>query len=105
MSLKGLAMTFERGKGAEFLYGISNLLERPGISLEEIIKGLSASFPAALQYPEVTCGGSRWMTGVKTKTQGDNRKLASDIIVNDETGNAGSLLQRNRPQSHEGLSQ
>ena len=95
----------ERVKELNFLYGISNLLERPGISLEEIIKGTLRILPAALQYPEVTCGRITLDDQVfKTKDFKETTwKLASDIIVNDE--NMGTLevfYREGRPQSHEG---
>ena len=95
----------ERVKELNFLYGISNLLERPGISLEEIIKGTLRILPAALQYPEVTCGRITLDDQVfKTKDFKETTwKLASDIIVNDE--NMGTLevfYKEDRPQSHEG---
>ena len=95
----------ERVKELNFLYGISNLLERPGISLEEIIKGTLRILPAALQYPEVTCGRITLDDQVfKTKDFKETTwKLVSDILVNDQ--NMGTLevfYKEERPPSHEG---
>jgi two-component system, NtrC family, response regulator HydG len=95
----------ERVKELDCLYGISNLLERPGISLEEIIKGTLHLLPAAWQYPEVTCGRITLDGRVFTtkKFEDTTWKLASDIVVNDE--NMGILevfYKEERPQSHEG---
>ena len=75
----------ERVKELNFLYGISNLLERPGISLEEIMKGTLKILPAAWQYPEVTCGRITLDQEVfKTKDFRETPwKLVSDILVND----------------------
>jgi PAS domain S-box-containing protein len=92
-------------KELDCLYGISNLLERPGISLEEIIKGTLHLLPAAWQYPEVTCGRITLDGRVFTtkKFEDTTWKLASDIVVNDE--NMGILevfYKEERPQSHEG---
>ena len=95
----------ERVKELNFLYGISNLLERPGISLEEIMKGTLKILPAAWQYPEVTCGRITLDQEVfKTKDFKETPwKLVSDIVVNDE--NMGTLevfYKEERPPSHEG---
>ena len=95
----------ERVKELDFLYGISNLLERPGISLEEIIKGTLSILPAAWQYPEVTCGRITLDDRTfRTKNFKETTwKLSSDIVVNDE--NMGILevfYKEERPQSHEG---
>jgi signal transduction histidine kinase len=44
----------ERVKELNCLYGISRLIERPGIALEEILQGTADLLPAAWQYPEIT---------------------------------------------------
>jgi PAS domain S-box-containing protein len=95
----------ERVKELDCLYGISNLLETPGISLEEIIKGTLKILPAALQYPEVTCGRISLDSRIfRTKNfQETIWKLVSDIVVNHE--NMGTLevfYKEERPQSFEG---
>lgn len=45
----------ERVKELQCLYAISELLERPGISMEEILQGTVDVIPPAWQYPETTC--------------------------------------------------
>ena len=45
----------ERVKELNCLHGISDLVEIPGISLEEILQGTVDLIPPAWQYPEVTC--------------------------------------------------
>ncbi len=45
----------ERVKELNCLWEISNLVERPDISLEEIIKGTVNLLPSAWQYPQITC--------------------------------------------------
>jgi PAS domain S-box-containing protein len=45
----------ERIKELNCLYLISNLVERPGISLEDILHGAANLIPAAWEYPEITC--------------------------------------------------
>jgi len=45
----------ERVKELNCLWEISNLVERPGISLEAIIKGTVNLLPSAWQYPQISC--------------------------------------------------
>jgi PAS domain S-box-containing protein len=45
----------ERVKELNCLYGISNLVEIPDISLEEIFQGVVDIIPSSWQYPEITC--------------------------------------------------
>jgi PAS domain S-box-containing protein len=45
----------ERLKELNCLYGLSKLVEKPNISLEEIYSGLVNLMPAAWQYPDITC--------------------------------------------------
>ncbi len=45
----------ERIKELKCLYGISDLVEKPGVSLEEILQETINLIPPALQYPEATC--------------------------------------------------
>ncbi len=44
----------ERVKELNCMYGISNLIETPNTSLEEIIQGIVDLIPSSWQYPEVT---------------------------------------------------
>jgi len=44
----------ERVKELDCLYGISQLVETPGISLDEILQGTAHLIPLAWQYPEIT---------------------------------------------------
>ena len=45
----------QRVKELNCLYGISHLVEKRGISLEEIIQGTVDLIPSGWQYPEITC--------------------------------------------------
>jgi PAS domain S-box-containing protein len=45
----------ERVKELDCLYGISALIEQPGISLEGILQGAVRLLPPAWRFPEVTC--------------------------------------------------
>ncbi|MCP4579336.1 MAG: PAS domain S-box protein, partial [Deltaproteobacteria bacterium] len=73
----------ERIKELNCLYSISNLVEKPGISLDEIIQGTVELIPPSLQYPEITC--SRFLLENKEfKTENfkeANWKQSSEIIV------------------------
>ena len=62
----------ERIKELNCLYGISNLVEQPGITLEEILQGTAELIPPSWHYPEMTCaqisyGGQKYISkGFKT---------------------------------------
>ena len=45
----------ERVKELNCLYGISDLVEKPGISLDEILKGVVDLIPPSWRYPEIAC--------------------------------------------------
>jgi len=45
----------ERVKELNCLYGISNLVDNPDISLEDIFQGIVDIIPPSWQYPEITC--------------------------------------------------
>ncbi len=45
----------ERVKDLSCLYAISKLIERPGVSFEEIARDTMALIPPGWQYPEITC--------------------------------------------------
>ena len=45
----------ERVKELQCLYGISDLVEKPGISLSEIMQGAAELMPPGWHYPDITC--------------------------------------------------
>jgi PAS domain S-box-containing protein len=45
----------ERVKELNCLYSLSHLVERPGVSLDEILQGTAALLPPAWQCPEIAC--------------------------------------------------
>ena len=45
----------ERIKELNCLYGLSRLVEQPGISLEEILQGMVELIPPGWHYPGITC--------------------------------------------------
>jgi signal transduction histidine kinase len=95
----------ERIKELNCLYGISRLVEKENISLNDILQGVVDLIPAAWQYPEVTCG----RIGLKNRqfTSPNFRKTAwkqvESIIVSGK--NVGSLevyYLQPMPNSYEG---
>ena len=95
----------DRAKELNCLYGISNLVQRPGISLEEILQGTVNLIPPAWQYPEITCarivlGGQEYLTERFRETAW---RQTSDIIVNGErTGAVEVCYLEEKPESDEG---
>ncbi len=45
----------ERVKELNCLYGISDLVEKPGVSLDAILQGVVDLIPPSWRYPEITC--------------------------------------------------
>jgi two-component system NtrC family sensor kinase len=76
----------ERVKEMTCLYGIAELASRPGISTEEVIRGIVELLPPAMQYPEITVGRID-VDGVAFATEDFEEtpyKLSAGIIVNAE---------------------
>lgn len=46
----------ERVKELTCLYGITKLVEQPGMTIEQILQGVAELLPPAWQYPEITAG-------------------------------------------------
>ncbi|MGD0116246.1 MAG: diguanylate cyclase [Dehalococcoidia bacterium] len=94
-----------RAKELNCLYGISNLVQRPDISLEEILQGTVDLIPPAWRYPEITCarialGGRQYLTESFRETVW---RQTGDIIVNGErTGVVEVCYLEERPESDEG---
>ena len=81
----------ERVKELQCLYAMSELLERPDISLEGILQGTVDVIPPAWQYPEITCARLYLDRQVFT-TRGFREgswKLSADIMM--RTERRGSL--------------
>ncbi len=95
----------ERVKELNCLYGISHLVEKRGISLEEIIKGTVDLIPSSWQYPEITCariilGDLKFKTNNFRKTEW---RQACDIIAHDElSGTVEVYYLEGKPACHEG---
>ncbi len=86
----------ERVKELDCLYSLSKLIEKPGISLEEIFQGTVNLIPDSWQYPDITCAkinidGREYQTN-KCKCPETEWKQKSDIILNGEK--VGALTVR-----------
>jgi len=95
----------ERVKELNCLYGISRLIERPGISLEELLRETVEVIPPAWQYPEVAC--ARIMLGEQEFRTGTFResiwRQTSDIIVlGQRMGRVEVWYLDERPERDEG---
>ena len=76
----------ERVKELNCLYGISNLVQKPGIALEEILQGTVDLIPPAWQYPDVTCARIT-LDGQEYRTKNFNEsawRQTADIVVDGE---------------------
>jgi diguanylate cyclase (GGDEF)-like protein len=95
----------ERAKELNCLYGISNLVQGPDISLEELLQGTVNLIPPSWQYPEIACarivlGGQEYLTDNFRETAW---RQTSDIIVNGErTGAVEVCYLEEKPESDEG---
>lgn len=50
----------ERVKELNCLYGISKLVDQPGVTPEDILQGTVNLIPVSWQYPDVTCARIQW---------------------------------------------
>ena len=95
----------ERIKELNCLYGISNLVEALGISLEEILEKTVRLIPAGWQYPDIACARIIF-DGREYKT--DNFKpsrwtQSADITLQGQkAGTVEVCYMEERPQSDEG---
>ncbi len=76
----------ERLKELNCLYAISSLIEKRGISLDEIFQGTLDLIPAGMQYPEITCAritldGEEFKTSKYEETK---CRQVADIIVHEK---------------------
>ena len=95
----------ERIKELNCLYGISNLVEKPDISLVEILQGLVYLIPPSWRYPEITCARII-LEDKEYKTENfkeTNWKQSSEILVH---GKRMGVLEvcylEERPENDEG---
>ena len=95
----------ERIKELSCLYGISNLVEKPGISLEEILQRTVDLIPPAWQYPEIT-GAQINLEHQTFKTKNYKETIwkqsAAIIGKNGRIGTLNICYLEERPKNEEG---
>jgi PAS domain S-box-containing protein len=95
----------ERTKELDCIYGITELLAKPGTSLQEIFQGIVELLPPAFQYPEITA--ARLTLDNETFTAGTFQETAwnhtEDIIANGaRVGTLEVCYLEERPDEDEG---
>ena len=95
----------ERVKELNCLHGISDLVEIPGISLEEIVAGTVDLIPPAWQYPEITCARIA-LEGQEFRTEnyapGPWQQTADILARGEQIGVVEVGYLEARPESDEG---
>ena len=95
----------ERIKELDCFYGISKIIEKPGISLEEIFQGTVELFSSAYQCPEITCARIVFENS-EFKTENfkiTKWKQSSDIkIAGKKAGDVEVYYLQEKPQKYEG---
>jgi len=95
----------KRIKELRCLYSISELVNKPGVSLEGIIQGTVDLIPPAWQYPEIACARIT-MEGKEYKTKNFKETVwrqVSNIVSHDEQIGAVEVYYlKERPESDEG---
>jgi len=95
----------ERVKELNCLYGISDLVQKEGVSLEKILEGTVNLIPPSWQYPEITCARITLEDqGFKTDNFRETAwKQTSDIRVHGRRiGTLEVCYLEERPESEEG---
>ena len=95
----------ERVKELTCLYGISTLVEKPGVSLEDVLRGTADLLPSAWRYSDAACArlileGRSLQTGNFRETQW---RQSSDIKVHGErAGFVDVCYLEEKPERDEG---
>ena len=95
----------ERVKELNCLYGISDLVQKEGVSLEKILEGTVNLIPPSWQYPEITCARITLEDqGFKTDNFRETAwKQTSDIVAHGRrVGTLEVCYLEERPESEEG---
>jgi PAS domain S-box-containing protein len=96
----------ERIKELNFLYSVSELVDRLWPALEEILQGVVELIPAAWQYPEITCARIV-LKDQEFRTENfavSPWQQTIDIIVfGEQTGTVEVYYLEERPESQEGI--
>jgi len=95
----------ERVKELKCLYEIGSLLQKPGISIDEILQEVVDLIPLSWQYPEITCARIFWKAQeFRTNNFRETEwRQASDIVANGEQVSALEVFyMEERPERDEG---
>ena len=95
----------ERVKELNCLFGIASVVQKPGVSLKEILEGTLQLIPPAWRYPEITCARLVLACQVfKTKNFRETSwRQASDIVVRDHpVGTLEVFYLEEKPERDEG---
>jgi PAS domain S-box-containing protein len=95
----------ERVKELNCLFGISQLREQVGITLEETLQGVVDLIPPAWQYPEVTCARIIWEgREFNSKNFGDpvSRQSANIVVHGEIVGSLEVFYLEERPKLNQG---
>ncbi len=95
----------ERIKELDCLYGVSGLVDQPGVSLDEILQGTVDLIPPAWQYPEITCArivveGREFSTGNFDTSPW--QQTAAILVRGEQSGTVQVGYLRERPPLEEG---
>jgi len=95
----------ERIKELTCLYGIAKLLERPDISLKEILQGIVELLPPAWLYPEIA--SARIILDKNTFTtpgfrESAQKQVAHIIVDGEERGTVEVVYSKKKPELDEG---
>jgi len=105
LSYSAKAALRERVKELTCLYGIAQIAGRPGITLEEILRGIVELLPPAWQYPEITFGRVV-LDGHSYSTPGFRQcrqKQTADIVVSGaRRGLVEVVYAKEKPELDEG---
>jgi PAS domain S-box-containing protein len=99
------ALLAERVKELSCLYGIADLVEKPSISLEEILRGTVKLLQDAWRYPEITCARIQVWEQEYTTVDWEETvwKQGADIIVQGEKiGTVEVCYKEEKPRRDEG---
>jgi signal transduction histidine kinase len=95
----------ERVKELTCLYGIAQIAGKPGITLEEILRGIVELLPPAWQYPEIS-SARIVLDGNSYSTPGfaeSRQKQAAEIVVSGEPRGVVEVVYREeKPELDEG---
>jgi len=95
----------ERVKELTCLYGIAKLVERPSISLEEILQGIVELLPPAWLYPEIASAriildGQTYAT--PRFRESAQKQVANIVVDGEERGSVELVYSKKKPELDEG---